>query len=242
LLALTGCQRESDEPEVPAAVQEPEPVPEPESVPEPKPEPKTQPQTEARADDAAVAAIDAFIAKQSVDKNVTDWKMNLEKPPKPQFTEGKTYYWNLQTNKGALKIKLLPDAAPMHVASTIYLTRIGFYDGIVFHRVIPRFMAQGGDPTGTGTRGPGYKYDGEFDASVKHDKAGVLSMANSGPGTDGSQFFITFKATPHLNGKHTIFGNVVDGMDTLEVIELLGGPGGKTKEEILIESATISVE
>jgi len=197
---------------------------------------------EAEAEDAAIAAIDAFIAEQNVDKIGQSWKSKLEKPPKVQFTAGKSYFWNLETNKGAIKIKLMPDAAPMHVSSTIYLTRLGFYDGTIFHRVITGFMAQGGDPTGTGRGGPGYKYDGEFDSSVKHNKAGFLSMANAGPGTDGSQFFLTFVKTPHLDGKHTIFGRVVDGMDTVKQLEKAGSRSGKTKGEVLLESATISVE
>jgi peptidyl-prolyl cis-trans isomerase B (cyclophilin B) len=200
---------------------------------------------EVEPEDAAVAAIDAFIAEQNVDKAQRAWKSKLEKPPKVTFTAGKTYYWNLETNKGAIKVKLMPDVAPMHVSSTIYLTRLGFYDETIFHRVIPNFMAQGGDPTGTGRGGPGYKYDGEFDSSVKHNKPGMLSMANSGPGTDGSQFFLTFVHTPHLNGKHTIFGRVVEGMDTVKELENAGIPGnrsGKTREKLLIESATISVE
>ncbi len=197
----------------------------------------------AEPEDAAIAAIDAFIAEQNVDKTQESWKTTLEKPPKVQFTAGESYFWNLETTKGAIKIKLLQDVAPMHVSSTIYLTRLGFYDGTVFHRVIPGFMAQGGDPTGTGRGSPGYKYDGEFDSSVKHDKPGMLSMANSGPGTDGSQFFLTFKATPHLNGKHTIFGRVVEGMDTVRKLEKFGSRGGgKTKGKLEIESATISVE
>ncbi len=197
---------------------------------------------EADAGDAAIAAIDAFIAEQNVDKARRAWKSTLTKPPKVAFTAGKAYYWNVETNKGAIKIKLLPDVAPMHVSSTIYLTRLGFYDDTVFHRVIPGFMAQGGDPTGTGRGGPGYKYGGEFDRSVKHDKPGILSMANAGPGTDGSQFFLTFVKTPHLNGKHTIFGRVVEGMDTVEALEKFGSRGGKTTEKLVIESATISVE
>jgi peptidyl-prolyl cis-trans isomerase B (cyclophilin B) len=197
---------------------------------------------EAGPQDAAVAAIDAFIAEQNVDKDERAWKSTLEKPPKVAFTAGKSYFWNVQTNKGNIKIKLVPDVAPMHVSSTIYLTRLGFYDDTVFHRVIPRFMAQGGDPTGTGRGGPGYKYSGEFDSSTKHDKPGVLSMANSGPGTDGSQFFLTFVKTPHLDGKHTIFGRVVDGMDTVKDLEKYGSRTGKTKEKLMIESATISVE
>jgi cyclophilin family peptidyl-prolyl cis-trans isomerase len=198
---------------------------------------------DVKPEDAAIATIDAFIAEQDVDKAQKNWKLNLEKPPKAQFTAGKSYFWNLETSKGAIKVKLIPDVAPMHVSSTIYLTRLGFYDDTVFHRVIPNFMAQGGDPTGTGRRGPGYKYDGEFDSSVKHNRPGVLSMANSGPGTDGSQFFLTFVKTPHLDGKHTIFGKVVEGMDTVKELEKLGSsPLGKTKEKLMLESATISVE
>lgn len=194
------------------------------------------------ADDAAIQAIDAFIAEANVDKARRAWKSTLKKPPKVSFTAGKSYFWNLETNKGKIKISLMPDVAPMHVSSTIYLTRLGFYDDTVFHRVIPGFMAQGGDPTGTGRGGPGYKYDGEFDRSVKHDKAGLLSMANAGPGTDGSQFFLTFVKTPHLNGKHTIFGRVVKGMDTVKELEKFGSRNGKTTEKLMIESATISVQ
>jgi len=233
-LALAGCQRESEAPEAPAIVEKPVsvPVPVPEAEAEPEPEPE----------DAAISAIDAFIAEQNVDKSRKHWKTMLEKPPKASFTAGNRYFWNLETNKGAIKIELMPDVAPMHVSSTIYLTRLGFYDGTIFHRVIPRFMAQGGDPTGTGRGGPGYKYAGEFDSSVKHDKPGILSMANAGPGTDGSQFFLTFVKTPHLDGKHTIFGSVVEGMSTLEELEKLGSRGGATKEKLVLESATISVE
>jgi peptidyl-prolyl cis-trans isomerase B (cyclophilin B) len=197
---------------------------------------------EVAPEDAAIAAIDAFIAEQDVDKARRAWKSTLEKPPKVSFTAGKSYFWNLETNKGAITVKLMPDVAPMHVSSTIYLTRLGFYDDTVFHRVISGFMAQGGDPTGTGRGGPGYKYDGEFDRSVKHDKPGLLSMANAGPGTDGSQFFLTFVKTPHLNGKHTIFGRVIKGMDTVKELEKLGSRSGKTNEKLLIESATISVQ
>ena len=197
---------------------------------------------DTKPEDAAIATIDAFIAEQNVDKTQKSWKSSLEKPPKAQFTAGKTYFWNLETSKGAIQVKLLPDVAPMHVSSTIYLTRLGFYDDTVFHRVITNFMAQGGDPTGTGRGGPGYKYDGEFDSSVKHNRPGVLSMANSGPGTDGSQFFLTVVKTPHLDGKHTIFGKVVEGMDTVKELEKLGGRNGKTKEKLMLESATISVE
>ncbi len=128
------------------------------------------------------------------------------------------------TNKGPILIKFMPAVAPMHVTSFMYLTELGYYDGLAFHRVIPGFMAQGGCPLGSGTGGPGYKFAGEFDPKVKHTKGGLLSMANAGPGTDGSQFFLTFVATPWLDGKHTIFGEVVEGMDDLEGDREAGKP------------------
>ena len=194
------------------------------------------------ASDPAIAAIDAFIAEQDVDKSREGWKEEVKAPPMVKFALDKSYYWILDTNKGEIKIKLMPKVAPYHVGSTIYLTRMGFYDDVKFHRVITGFMAQGGDPTGTGRGGPGYKYAGEFDPNVKHDKPGILSMANAGPGTDGSQFFITFTKTPSLNGKHTIFGEVTKGMTTVKRLEKAGSRSGKPARPLFIKSATISVE
>lgn len=193
--------------------------------------------------DKAVVALRAFIEEQDVDKNVPQWKTQLNLPPKVEFDATHAYFWNFQTNKGPIKIRLMPQVAPIHVASTIYLTELGFYDGLTFHRVIPGFMAQGGCPLGTGTGNPGYGYDGEFDKQVRHDRPGLLSMANTGrPGSDGSQFFLTFVPTPHLNDKHTIFGEVVDGMDTVRALEAQGTGKGTTKERLLIEKASITVE
>jgi cyclophilin family peptidyl-prolyl cis-trans isomerase len=193
-------------------------------------------------EDVAIAAIDEFITSESVDKSASGWKTKLNKPPQVEFSDGKTYYWTLKTNVGDIKIKLFPQVAPMHVSSTIYLARLGFYDDVIFHRVISGFMAQGGDPLGRGTGGPGYKYEGEFSDSVKHDKPGILSMANAGPGTDGSQFFLTFVATPHLDGKHTIFGEIVEGMDTVRALEQRGSRSGRPSETLTIEKAEIVVE
>jgi cyclophilin family peptidyl-prolyl cis-trans isomerase len=192
--------------------------------------------------DKAISQIDAFIAEQKIDKADKYWKNKVIKPPQVKFSIGKKYYWDLKTTEGDMQIEFLPLEAPMHVSSTIYLTNLGFYDDIIFHRVITGFMAQGGDPTGTGMGGPAYKYDGEYKGPSKHDKAGTLSMANAGAGTDGSQFFLTFKATPHINGKHTVFGYLTQGLDVLKKIEELGSRTGKTSKEVKIITAKISVK
>jgi cyclophilin family peptidyl-prolyl cis-trans isomerase len=192
--------------------------------------------------DSALSAIDAFIADRAIDTTASGWKTQLPHPPQVEFDSGSNYFWNVQTNVGAIKIRLMPDIAPMHVSSTAFLVRLGFYDDVIFHRVIEGFMAQGGDPLGRGTGGPGYEYDGEFSPSARHDRPGVLSMANAGPGTDGSQFFLTFVPTPHLDDNHTIFGEVVEGMDTVRELEKRGSSSGRTSEELKLEKNTITVE
>jgi cyclophilin family peptidyl-prolyl cis-trans isomerase len=146
----------------------------------------------------------------------------------------------LTLESGVVTIDLRPDLAPGHVARIKELAREGFYDGVVFHRVIPGFMAQGGDPTGSGSGGPGYKFGGEFDGKRKHDKPGILSMAHAGPGTDGSQFFITFGPTAHLDNKHTIWGEVVEGMEAVKALEKLGSQQGQVVNPPLIKKATVS--
>ncbi len=125
----------------------------------------------------------------------------------------------LVTNKGTIRIKLHPDKVPKTCANFEELARQGFYDGMAFHRVLPDFMIQGGCPNGDGTGGPGYTFEDEFHPDLKHDGPGVLSMANSGPNTNGSQFFITHVATPWLDGKHSVFGHVVEGQDVVNAIE-----------------------
>ena len=207
------------------------------------PPPAAAPQEKAVAAAAdAMDVIKKFIADQKIDTTTTGWKQKVPKPPQATFDPKKVYTWKLETTQGDIKIRLMPDVAPMHVSSTIYLTMLGFYDNVVFHRVIPGFMAQGGDPTGTGRGGPGYQYAGEFKPDVKHDKPGKLSMANAGPGTDGSQFFLTFVATPHLDGNHTVFGTIVEGGDTtMKELEKRGSPSGATKEPMSIKKATIEV-
>ena len=119
----------------------------------------------------------------------------------------------ITTSKGDIRLSLFAEKTPLTVANFVNLARRGFFDGLNFHRVIGDFMIQGGCPLGTGTGNPGYRFEDEFDATLRHDQPGRLSMANSGPGTNGSQFFITHVATPHLNDKHSIFGEVVDAID-----------------------------
>lgn len=124
----------------------------------------------------------------------------------------------IETDKGTIKVELFAEQTPMTVANFVNLAQRGYYDGILFHRVIPNFMVQGGDPTGTGRGGPGYRFGDEFVADLRHDRSGILSMANAGPGTNGSQFFITHAPQPHLDNRHTVFGAVVEGQDVVDAI------------------------
>src|SRR6187401_2839454 len=139
-------------------------------------------------------------------------------PPSGALDATKTYTATFKTQKGDIVVELYADRAPRTVENFVNLARGGFYDGTTFHRVIPGFMAQGGDPTGTGTGGPGYQFADEFHPTLRHDAGGVLSMANAGPGTNGSQFFITYGPTPHLDDRHSVFGRVTSGMDVLQAI------------------------
>lgn len=125
----------------------------------------------------------------------------------------------LKTSRGDIHITMFASKAPLTVANFLNLASRGYYDGIKFHRVIPDFMIQGGDPTGTGSGGPGYEFEDEFHPSLKHDQGGLLSMANRGPRTNGSQFFITHVATPWLDGKHAIFGAVTEGKDIVDAVK-----------------------
>ncbi|AHY45412.1 Peptidyl-prolyl cis-trans isomerase (rotamase) - cyclophilin family [Rubrobacter radiotolerans] len=139
-------------------------------------------------------------------------------PPEMQLEEGREYHARLRTERGEIKVRLFAEEAPETVNNFVFLAREGYFDGTTFHRVIPDFMVQGGDPTGTGTGGPGYRIPDEFHPDLKHDRPGILSMANAGPNTGGSQFFITHVPTPWLDGRHAIFGEVTDGMDVVLAI------------------------
>ena len=144
------------------------------------------------------------------------------------------------TSMGTFKVELFSDLAPKTAQNFIDLAQKDFYNGVIFHRVIDGFMIQGGDPTGTGTGGPGYKIPDEFGEGLKHDKPGILSMANAGPNTGGSQFFITLVPTPHLDGKHAIFGQVVEGMDVVSAIgKTETGFRDKPVVDVVMKSVTI---
>ena len=137
-------------------------------------------------------------------------------PPPLTIDPAKSYQATIVTEKGNIVAELYADLVPTTVSNFVFLARDGFFDNTTFHRVIPGFMAQAGDPLGTGTGGPGYTFGDEFDQTLRHDGPGVLSMANRGPNTNGSQFFITYEATPWLDGRHAVFGRVIEGMDVLE--------------------------
>ena len=162
----------------------------------------------------------------------------------------------LRTSQGTVQVRLFPDHAPKTVANFVELAEGGrewtdprtrqattgrLYDGTVFHRVIPRFMIQGGDPLGTGTGGPGYKFGDEIHPDLRFDRPYLLAMANAGPGTNGSQFFITTAPTPWLTGKHTIFGEVIDGVDVIKAItQVPTAPGDRPVTPVVLQSVTIT--
>ena len=175
--------------------------------------------------------------------------------PAPQFPDVKDVKGaRLHTNVGVIDVKLYSDLVPKTIGNfvglaegTVAWTKSDgtpgegpLYKNVIFHRVIKNFMIQGGDPTGTGRGGPGYRFEDEFHPSLRHNKAGLLSMANAGPGTNGSQFFITTVPTPHLDDRHTVFGEVTGGMDVVRKIEAAAtGPGDRPKQDMVIERIEI---
>jgi peptidyl-prolyl cis-trans isomerase A (cyclophilin A) len=180
---------------------------------------------------------------------------SLDKKKETKKGKGTPMFAIFETNKGSFKIKLFAEEAPITVANFAELAegtkewlnpktgkkeKKPFYDGLIFHRVIPNFMIQGGCPKGDGTGDPGYRFGDEFSSKLSHNKPGLLSMANAGPGTNGSQFFVTVAATPWLDGKHTIFGEVVEGMDLVhEISKVKTGMRDKPAEDVVIKSLKI---
>ena len=195
-------------------------------------------------EDPALVDLRGFIRRQRVagliDAPREGWHRTVPAFPDLAFTRGRSYLWHLETNLGPVTIRFLPDVAPRHVASFLYLSELGFFNGLSFHRVIPEFMAQGGRPP---SGGPDYTLPTVTDPDVKHDRAGVLSMANTGrPDSEASEFFITFQATAWLDGRHTIFGSVVDGMETVRELERRGQRDGAPTEPLSIERTWVTVE
>ena len=198
----------------------------------------------------AQAVIKAHEASGKIDKSNPAWRVALPKYPLLTFDKSKTYVWTLNTNKGKMTYKFLPEHAPNHVSSFIYLSELGYYDGLSFHRVIKGFMAQAGCPYGRGNGGPGYKLPHEAKVDVKHDSRGTLSMARtSDPNSGGSQFFITFGKTASLDVSrrspgYTVFGRMTGGEEALAAIEAAGrqrDPAPPT-EPLTILSAKVSIE
>ena len=145
--------------------------------------------------------------------------MKWDSAPEMKIDTSKNYMAEIETNRGSIKLELFPNHAPKTVNNFVFLAQQGFYDGVSFHRVISNFMIQGGDPTGTGAGGPGYSFEDEVADNPLTHETGVISMANAGPNTNGSQFFITHSPQPHLNGKHTVFGRVVGSQDVVDSIQ-----------------------
>ena len=145
--------------------------------------------------------------------------MQWDNPPEMQIDTDQACKATIQTDKGSIEVTLQPEHAPITVNNFVFLAKQGFYEGLTFHRVIADFMIQGGDPTGSGSGGPGYKFEDETEDNPLTHETGVISMANAGPNTNGSQFFITHSPQPHLDGRHTVFGKVLSGQDTVDAIE-----------------------
>lgn len=201
----------------------------------------------------------SFHAKAEDTKSESSKKAAVKKETKADKKDakkGKEMIGVFETNKGTFKVKFFTEKAPKTVETFVGLAdgtkewtdpksgnkvKKPFYDGLKFHRVIPNFMIQGGDPLGTGTGGPGFRFEDEFPAGApKHDKPGILSMANAGPNTNGSQFFVTVAATPWLDGKHTVFGEVIEGMDVVyDISKAPTGPMDRPVEDIVIKSLKI---
>lgn len=183
------------------------------------------------------------VAPPQEEGEVSVGELTWDEPPEMQIDTETIYQATFKTEKGDVVVELFADRSPMTVNNFVFLANAGFYDETTFHRVIPGFMAQGGDPTGTGTGGPGYQFEDEIDVELTFDEPGILAMANAGPGTNGSQFFITYVPTPHLNGKHTIFGKVIQGMGVLHSLaarDPAGNPDIKGDRLLTVEIETIS--
>lgn len=215
---------------IPTVSHTPEPTdtPNPTATPTPKPTP------------AATPAPEQSPTPESQPEKANREELQFPGPHEMVIESGESYSADIHTNRGVMTVELFAGDAPITVNNFIVLARQGFYDGVVFHRVIPQFMIQGGDPTGTGGGGPGYVFEDEIVPSLVFDSAGLLAMANAGPGTNGSQFFITVVPTPHLNGFHTIFGKVTAGQEVANAISVTEtDDSNRPLEAVVIETIEI---
>jgi len=198
------------------------------------------------AQDALRAFIEEQKTKGTIDQEKEGWKTSLPKFPEVSFRDGGRYLWEVTTTEGKMTFALDHVNAPNHVRNILYLSELGFYDDLKFHRIIPGFMAQGGCPLGRGIGNPGYALKLEAKPEVKHEGAGVLSMARSRlPDSAGSQFFITFRSTPSLDAKYTVFGKMTSGEEVLKKLEAAGDPrnnGMNPKKLIKMTGTTVTWE
>ena len=216
LMAACMTQPATETPPTPTAIGTPRPEGSPTALPPPTPTPR-----------------------QVVERGRTI--KQYAAPPPMSLDPSRNYTATINTNLGPITLDLYAQDAPLTVNNFVFLAREGFYDGVIFHRVIPDFMVQGGDPTGTGTGGPGYQFADEFGSSRVFDTPGILAMANAGPNTNGSQFFITVVPTPHLNGGHTIFGKVTQGQDIVVAISLVAtNNADRPLDDVVIRGIEIS--
>ena len=194
---------------------------------------------------ALIILIFALLQTQSNEENLPEESLMSNKewssPPKMTIDEQNEYTAVIETDLGNIVLRLFANESPITVNNFVFLAQEGYYDGVMFHRVIHDFMVQGGDPTGTGSGGPGYMFEDEVNNGLKFDKPGLLAMANAGPGTNGSQFFITHVPTPHLTGNHTIFGEVIEGMDTVFAIPERN-PQNAKDSGVIMNKVTINTE
>jgi len=215
---------------------------------------KRKPQKKAGPDGIQLAAVGAILlvvaaigwsiysSRQPADGTAAGPAKQYAAPPPMTIDVNQQYLATFKMQKGGqFVVQLFADKAPVTVNNFVFLAREGFFDGVTFHRVIDGFMAQGGDPTGTGMGGPGYEFEDEF-SDLTFDRPGLLAMANAGPDTNGSQFFITYAPTPHLNGLHTIFGEVIEGMDVVNAITRRDPGRNPAFQGDVIENITIAEE
>jgi cyclophilin family peptidyl-prolyl cis-trans isomerase len=200
------------------------------NTPEAAPSPSTSPSPEGTGDVACGA---------DVPKAAGEEKPMYDQPPKMQIDQNAKYTATMQTSCGTIEMELYADKTPITVNSFVFLAREGFFDGLTFHRVVPGFVIQGGDPAGDGSGGPGYQFKNEEVDGLDFDRPGLLAMANAGPDTNGSQFFITTAPAPNLNEGYTLFGEVTSGMDAVSKIEALGSGDGPPSQTVYIEKVTI---